>query len=31
MIQALSLTKRYSGVPAVSEVNFRIEPHQILG
>jgi ABC-2 type transport system ATP-binding protein len=31
MIEALSLTKRYSGVPAVSEVNFRIEPTQILG
>jgi len=31
MIEAMSLTKRYSSVPAVSQVSFCIAPHQILG
>ncbi len=31
MLEARALTKRYTGVPAVSNVNFCIEPRQILG
>ncbi len=31
MIEAVHLTKRYSGVAAVTNVSFRIEPGQILG
>ena len=31
MLEARALTKRYTGVPAVSQVNFCIEPQQILG
>jgi ABC-2 type transport system ATP-binding protein len=31
MLEARCLTKRYSGVPAVTEVSFCIEPRQILG
>lgn len=31
MLEAFALTKRYARVPAVSNVCFRIEPHQILG
>jgi ABC-2 type transport system ATP-binding protein len=31
MLQASALTKRYARVPAVSQVSFHIQPHEILG
>ncbi|HXE12332.1 MAG TPA: ABC transporter ATP-binding protein [Bryobacteraceae bacterium] len=31
MLEAISLTKRYATVPAVSDVSFSILPHQVLG
>lgn len=31
MLQAISLTKRYATIPAVSDVSFSILPHQVLG
>ena len=31
MLEIKALTKRYTSVPAVSNVSFRIEPHHILG
>lgn len=31
MLEAAALTKRYARIPAVNEVSFRIEPHQVLG
>lgn len=31
MLQAISLTKRYSTIPAVAGVSFSILPHQVLG
>lgn len=31
MLEARLLTKRYAGVPAVANVNFTIESHQVLG
>src|SRR3954447_26669296 len=31
MLEARALTKLFSGIPAVSDVSFRIEPGQVLG
>jgi ABC-2 type transport system ATP-binding protein len=31
VLQAISLTKRYATIPAVSDVSFSILPHQVLG
>ncbi len=31
MLEAIHLTKRYASLPAVQEVSFRLEAHQVLG
>jgi len=31
MLEAVQLTKRYSSLPAVQDLSFRLEPGQVLG
>jgi ABC-2 type transport system ATP-binding protein len=31
LLEAINLTKRYASLPAVQEVNFCLQPHQVLG